>query len=87
LLGAKERKRMERKKKAYELERNEDGYADMFRNKKMWRRMLRAAKRILVGPRTPNPGTLILVRHGESLWNANKTFTGCKLFCFHEPIL
>lgn len=22
------------------------------------------------------PGTLILVRHGESLWNANKTFTG-----------
>ena len=22
------------------------------------------------------PGTLILVRHGESLWNYNKTFTG-----------
>ena len=22
------------------------------------------------------PGTLILVRHGESVWNANKTFTG-----------
>mmetsp|Transcript_2733 Transcript_2733/g.4968 ORF Transcript_2733/g.4968 Transcript_2733/m.4968 type:complete len:662 (-) Transcript_2733:4412-6397(-) len=76
LLGEKERKRMERKKKAYELERNEDGYADMFRNKKLWRRMFRVAKRILVGPRTPNPGTLILVRHGESLWNANKTFTG-----------
>lgn len=29
-------------------------------------------------------GTLILVRHGESLWNANKTFTGELLFfcCF-----
>ena len=22
------------------------------------------------------PGKLILVRHGQSLWNANKTFTG-----------
>jgi len=25
---------------------------------------------------TSTPGTLILVRHGESTWNANKTFTG-----------
>ena len=25
---------------------------------------------------TVTPGTLILVRHGESVWNANKTFTG-----------
>jgi len=27
-------------------------------------------------PLAPNPGKLILVRHGQSLWNANKTFTG-----------
>ena len=26
--------------------------------------------------RTPNPGTLIMVRHGESMWNYNSTFTG-----------
>jgi hypothetical protein len=28
------------------------------------------------------PGTLILVRHGESLWNANKTFTGERMLRF-----
>ena len=27
-------------------------------------------------PLKKEPGTLILVRHGESLWNQNKTFTG-----------
>ena len=42
------------------------------------------------------PGTLILVRHGESLWNANKTFTGEEyvyiyiflfLFCSFSDVL
>ena len=32
--------------------------------------------RLLPAPLKKEPGTLILVRHGESLWNQNKTFTG-----------
>ena len=38
----------------------------------------------------PEPGTLILVRHGESEWNANKTFTVSTvalLSCVSMPIL
>mmetsp|Transcript_8714 Transcript_8714/g.15814 ORF Transcript_8714/g.15814 Transcript_8714/m.15814 type:complete len:754 (-) Transcript_8714:42-2303(-) len=30
----------------------------------------------LIHPLAPPPGKLILVRHGQSIWNANKTFTG-----------
>jgi len=30
----------------------------------------------LLLPRATKPGKLILVRHGQSIWNANKTFTG-----------
>lgn len=58
-------------------EDDEDGYKEM-RNKKrpLWVRPLKLAKSVLF-PKPPlEPGTLILVRHGESLWNANKTFTG-----------
>jgi len=44
------------------------------------RRVMRApfklAKRILFPEIAKEPGTLILIRHGESLWNYNKTFTG-----------
>lgn len=61
---------------------DEDGYMEM-RDKTMpakilgsWLRPVQYVKGIFV-PRPPvEPGTLILVRHGESLWNANKTFTG-----------
>ena len=41
------------------------------------RQMIRVPYRALVGEyKKVEPGTLILVRHGESSWNANKTFTG-----------
>lgn len=62
----------------------DDGYSDMMKKKKQ--RPL--VKKILMAPfqvgmaitkrikkNVPEPGTLILVRHGESEWNANKTFT------------
>lgn len=58
-------------------EENEDGWRDMRKNYPFWKRIFKSAKRILVGEgKRKEPGTLILVRHGESLWNANKTFTG-----------
>ena len=69
---------------AYDLEEfNEDGYGDMRR--KMSRRSImdnivkfpfRVLRRMTNGPKITEPGNLILVRHGESVWNANKTFTG-----------
>ena len=51
------------------------------------RQMIRVPYRALVGEyKKVEPGTLILVRHGESDWNANKTFTGwagkSALYCF-----
>ena len=62
-------------------EMDEDGYWNMLGKKKTKRSILKQLIRIpyraLFGEyRTHEPGTLILVRHGESLWNANKTFTG-----------
>ena len=38
--------------------------------------MLRLLQRKKQSGKTKKPGALILVRHGESLWNANSTFTG-----------
>lgn len=46
-----------------------DGYNSDFRGG----RLVRTVKRLF---RTPKPGTLILIRHGESQLNYNKTFTG-----------
>ena len=67
-----------------ELQRQ--GYGDVFRQPRSvagqaFRSLERAGRAVLSGgnakkDRGPKPGTLILVRHGESLWNANKTFTG-----------
>lgn len=74
----KDRKKKEWLRKERQREREEDGYADLLRQKRtLWRKLtrpLRLVKRNIVFPQTP--GTLILVRHGESNWNANKTFTG-----------
>lgn len=61
---------------------NEDGYGDMRKRNK--RTLLdnvvkfpfRVIRRISNGKKVKEPGALILVRHGESLWNQNKTFTG-----------
>ena len=66
-----------------DAEMDEDGYWGMFGRTKrgfftsLIRQMIRVPYRALFGEyKTVEPGTLILVRHGESLWNANKTFTG-----------
>ena len=54
----------------------EDGWGDLFdKRRPIWRKLLkfpfRVAKKVLQA--TKEPGTLILVRHGESEWNANRT--------------
>lgn len=56
-------------------EEDEDGWRAMAqRDSPLWKQALRFPLQML--KRRKEPGTLILVRHGESLWNANKTFTG-----------
>lgn len=69
---------------AYNMEEfNEDGYGDMRSDSKgrnLVERVVkfpfRAIRRVVNGKKNIEPGVLILVRHGESVWNANKTFTG-----------
>lgn len=68
--------------KSQERDMNEDGYADLQRQRDpLWRRAaalpLRSLKKALFKDES-EPGTLILLRHGESEWNAVKggIFTG-----------
>jgi len=71
---------------------NEDGYNEMRRPsksniydrkmspmlKRVVKKPIKVLKKIISKQRETQitPGTLILVRHGESTWNKNKTFTG-----------
>lgn len=62
-------------------EDNEDGWGDMRKKKRPFvtraiRWMLKKTAKKVFRTDKVEPGTLILVRHGESTWNANKTFTG-----------
>ncbi|KAL7570646.1 hypothetical protein ACA910_014920 [Epithemia clementina (nom. ined.)] len=67
-----------------EDDEDEDGWKDMRKRQKWWSFITKRVSNLVSGvrnvagaPRQPTePGTLILVRHGESTWNANKTFTG-----------
>lgn len=61
----------------------EDGYEDIMmvggKRRSPLRKLLKLPFRIVHRvflKRPVEPGTLILIRHGESLWNANQTFTG-----------
>ena len=62
---------------------DEDGWKEMSEKdlqKSLWTRLAKFPFKLVdraLFPKPPvEPGTLILVRHGESVWNANKTFTG-----------
>lgn len=65
--------------KAPPKEEDEDGWSEMSRETR-WNKVAKLPAKIfnklLLNKAVQEPGTLILVRHGESTWNANQTFTG-----------
>jgi hypothetical protein len=72
--------KLSRKAALYDKEMDEDGYAGLQRTrssklKQILRLPLNVVTKVMKKA-TIEPGTLILVRHGESEWNRNKTFTG-----------
>lgn len=64
-----------------DYDEDEDGYSSMMKPyRPLLEQLLRIpwkmVRKIAFPDIAKEPGTLILVRHGESLWNFNKTFTG-----------
>lgn len=55
---------------------DDDGYNSMRTESSKMITLLRSVNNFIFPKPRVEPGTLILVRHGESLWNANATFTG-----------